>query len=126
MGFQNGDELRQAYADARFVVVPSVWYEVFGLIVLEAYAAGKPVVVSQIGGLAELVIEGETGLAASAGNVDELAEKMAALWDSPLLCAEMGRAGRAWAEEEFAPELHYSRIMQAYEKAKALSAEKKR
>ncbi|HTK05153.1 MAG TPA: glycosyltransferase family 4 protein [Candidatus Eisenbacteria bacterium] len=126
LGFQGGDALRQAYAGARFIVVPSVWYEVFGLIVLEAYAAGKPVVASQIGGLAELVIEGETGLAASAGNVDELAEKIAALWDSPLLCAEMGRAGRAWVEEEFAPELHYSRIMQAYEKAKELAkADKK-
>lgn len=114
LGFQNGDALRKAYAGARFVVVPSIWYEVFGLIALEAYAAGKPVIVSQIGGLAELVKEGETGLAASAGDVDEWAEKIAALWDTPLLCDEMGRAGRAWVEREFAPDLHYDRIMKVY------------
>ena len=123
-GFQTGDALREEYAGARFVVVPSVWYEVFGLIVLEAYAAGKPVVASQIGGLAELVREGETGLAASAADVGDLAEKVAALWDSPLLCAEMGRAGRAWVEQEFAPELHYKRIMDVYSKAKAMAGKK--
>lgn len=118
-GHRTGDELRKEYLGARFVVVPSVWYEVFGLIVLEAYASGKPVVVSQIGGLAELVREGETGLAASAGDVDDLAEKVAALWDSPLLCAEMGRAGRAWIERDFTPELHYERLVEVYGKVKS-------
>jgi len=117
LGFREGEDLRRLYAGARFVAVPSIWYEVFGLIALEAYAAGKPVIASQLGGLAELVKEGETGLCASAGNVDEWAEKVAALWDSPLLCADMGRAGRAWVESEFTPEQHYSRIMQVYERA---------
>lgn len=113
-GFRGGDDLKREYAGARFVVIPSVWYEVFGLIALEAYAAGKPVVATQIGGLAELVRDGETGLTASAGDAGDLAEKMAALWDTPPLCADMGRVGRAWAEDEFAPEAHYRRMMDAY------------
>lgn len=116
-GFRAGEDLRREYAGARFVVIPSVWYEVFGLIALEAYAAGKPVVATQIGGLAELVRDGETGLTASVGDAADLAEKMAALWDTPPLCADMGRVARAWVQDEFAPETHYRRIMEVYERA---------
>lgn len=114
VGFKTGDDLRKEYARARFVVVPSVWYEVFGLIVLEAYAAGKPVLASQIGGLAELVKDGETGIQSSAGDVDDLASKLGALWDAPNDCIELGRLARAWVQQEFTPDLHYDRILAVY------------
>jgi glycosyltransferase involved in cell wall biosynthesis len=117
-GFKKGDALAQEYAGARFVVVPSVWYEVAGLIVLEAYAAGKPVIASQIGGLSELIREGETGLFASAGDAAGLAEKMSALWDTPQVSKEMGLTARAWVEKEFTPDLHYRRIMEVYNRVK--------
>ncbi len=113
-GWMSGGDLRTEYAGARFLAVPSVWYEAFGLIVLEAYAAGKPVVASNIGGLGELVRHGETGLLASAGNAKDLAEKMGALWDAPEAAADMGFAGRAWVESDFTPEEHYRRIMEVY------------
>lgn len=118
VGFKKGDDLEREYAGARFVVVPSVWYEVAGLIALEAYASGKPVIASQIGGLAELVKEGETGLFTSAGDADNLTEQMKTLWENQDLCEEMGRAGRAWVEKEFTPDLHYKRIMEVYESVK--------
>ncbi len=117
-GFLEGDALRAEYAGARFVVVPSIWYEVFGLIVLEAYAAGKPVIASQIGGLPELVKDGETGLYATAGDAEDLAKQMQLLWSDPASAARMGRAGRAWVESEFAPKQHYRRLMDAYAVAK--------
>lgn len=113
-GFKSGAELAAEYAGARFVVVPSVWYEVFGLIALEAYAAGKPVVASQIGGLAELVKDGETGVLAGAGDADELARVMGDLWRQPEKCAAMGRAGRSWVEADFGPEKHYQGLMEIY------------
>jgi len=113
-GWMSGEVLRAEYADARFVVVPSEWYEVFGLIVLEAYAAGKPVIASQIGGLAELVKDGETGLHASAGDEKDLATNIYSLWTDPVAGESMGRAGRAWVEAEFSPEEHYRRIMEVY------------
>lgn len=117
-GWLSGDELRAEYAAARFVVIPSVWYEVFGLIALEAYASGKPVIATQMGGLAELVKDGETGHFASAGDADDLASKMSALWRDPALAADMGRLGRHWVEQEFSPDEHYKAIMAAYAKAK--------
>lgn len=124
-GFVGGGPLRQEYARARFVVVPSVWYEVFGLVVLEAYASGKPVIATQIGGLSEMVKDGETGLYATAGDHKDLVEQMRLLWDGPALAAEMGLAGRAWVEKDFTPQAHYKGIMNAYAKAKTI-AEKKR
>lgn len=118
LGFKQGAELENAYAGAAFTVVPSVWYEVAGLVALESYAHGKPVIASQIGGLAEAVVDGETGLYVSAGDVDDLAEQMSRLWSDPAAAQEMGRAGRATVEKENNPETHAGKILWAYELAK--------
>lgn len=125
-GFQEGAALKALYAGARFLVVPSLWYEVFGLIVLEAYAAGKPVIASQIGGLGELVQDGETGVLVSAGDVEDLAEQMSDLWAEPATCGVMGRAGRAWVEKEFTPGQHYDRIIEVYNDAARHCSEESR
>jgi glycosyltransferase involved in cell wall biosynthesis len=121
-GFKSGEELRREYARARYLVVPSVWYEVFGLIALEAYASGKPVIASQLGGLAEMVKDGETGLYATAGDADDLAEQMMMLWDEPDTAIDMGRAGRAWVERDFTPAKQYDAIIKVYESAKREAA----
>ncbi|MDD5251660.1 MAG: glycosyltransferase [Patescibacteria group bacterium] len=118
-GFKSGAALAAEYAGARFVVMPSIWYEVFGLTALEAYAAGKPVVASEIGGLAELVRPGETGVPVSAGDAGGLAEVMDGLWHDADWCKRMGLAGRAWAETEFTPERHYEQVMAVYRAAGA-------
>lgn len=122
VGAKSGDALRAEYAGARFVVVPSVWYEVFGLVVLEAYASGKPVIASQIGGLAEMVKEGETGLGFSAGDDADLAEQIARLWPATSLAGRMGEAGRMWVEHAFTPEKHYAALGEVYAKAKQEAA----
>lgn len=113
-GYKKGEALEREYAGARFLVIPSVWYEVAGLIALEAYAAGKPIIASQIGGLAELVKEGETGLFASAGDADGLAARMAELWDNQPRCEEMGHTARRWIETDFTPDRHYKAVMEVY------------
>lgn len=120
VGFKDGDALRAEYAGARFVVVPSVWYEVFGLIVLEAYAAGKPVIVSQMGGLPELVIEKETGVCTSAGKPEELAERMRDLWTHPDMCVAMGEAAREHVELDYSSERYYQLIMGVYDEVRQM------
>jgi len=114
VGWRSGEELKAEYGRARFVVVPSVWYEVFGLTVFEAYAAGKPVIATQIGALGEIVRHDETGKLVSAGDAEGLARAMKALWRSPQRCTLMGRNGRNWIAREFSPEIHYARIMDVY------------
>ncbi|MBU1029409.1 glycosyltransferase, partial [Patescibacteria group bacterium] len=113
-GYLSGEALRHEYRHARFVVVPSVCYEVFGLSVLEAYASGKPVVASRLGGLSEVVREGETGFLVSVSDPEDLAERMEVLWNSPDKVQSMGQQARHLAETDYAPEVHYRRIMAVY------------
>jgi glycosyltransferase involved in cell wall biosynthesis len=64
-----------AYVDADVVVLPSR-YETFSMTVLEAYACGKPVIASNVGGLRDLVIDKETGILVEPGNVNELSRAL--------------------------------------------------
>ncbi|MFH1046807.1 MAG: glycosyltransferase family 4 protein [Patescibacteria group bacterium] len=114
-GYLSGEALHQEITRAKFVVAPSVCYEVFGLSVLEAYASGKPVIASQMGGLGEIVRDGETGLLFSAGDVEDLADRLDVLWRSPDLVRTMGRRARRMVEAEYGAPEHYHRIMSVYE-----------
>jgi len=117
-GPKYGEHLLAEYAGARFVVSPSVCYEVAGLAPLEAYAAGKPVIASRIGGLQEMVNESQTGYTFRPGDDAELSEQMARLWHSPVMANRMGAAGRMWVETSFTPQKHYDGVMAAYAQAK--------
>jgi glycosyltransferase involved in cell wall biosynthesis len=116
VGFQSGRGLHDLIRGSRCVVVPSEWHETFGLVVLEAYALGKPVIASRMGGIPEVVREGETGLLFEAGNVQELAGAMKRMWTRPAEAAEMGRAGRMLAEGMFGRDRHCEQILSLYRK----------
>jgi len=80
---------------------PSLWHEPFGLPVIEAMAAGVPVVASRGGAFPETVVDGETGLLVDRGDVDGLANALITLLGDPEVRREMGRAARHRAEEVF-------------------------
>ncbi|HEY0583876.1 MAG TPA: glycosyltransferase, partial [Chloroflexota bacterium] len=73
--------------------MPSIW-EGFGLVLLEAMAAGRPIVASRVATIPEVVLDGQTGLLVPAGDSLALAEALAQLADQPALAARMGEAGR--------------------------------
>jgi glycosyltransferase involved in cell wall biosynthesis len=78
--------------------------EPFGLSVLEAQAAGLPVVAFRSGATAEIVCDGETGLLAAEGDVDELADRLAQIADDADARTRMGTAARRRVEREFSPD----------------------
>jgi glycosyltransferase involved in cell wall biosynthesis len=84
-------------------ILPSL-YEGLGVAVLEAMAAGKPVIASRVGGLPELVADGETGLLVAPKNVEGLAEAIARLADDESLARAMGKKGAALARANFSLE----------------------
>jgi glycosyltransferase involved in cell wall biosynthesis len=94
-------------------VLPSL-YEGLGVAALEAMAAGKPVVASRVGGLAELVNDCETGLLVAPGNAQELAAAMAKLIRDSDLRAAFGRKGAARVREEFTMEQMAKRTEACY------------
>ena len=110
-------ELRKFYGKARFLVVPSIWFEGCPMVILEAMGWGIPVIASRIGGLPEIVEDGKTGFLFEPGNVEDLADKMNRLWNDPDLCAKMGLAARKKAAEEYSEEIYYRRLMDVYQKA---------
>lgn len=75
-------------------IVPSIWPDPCPTVAMEAMAVGKPVIASRIGGLPEIVADGETGIVVSPRDSDELRAAIAALVDDPALAARMGAAGR--------------------------------
>ena len=115
-GYLTGQALNNALAQARFTVLPSEWYENFPFSILESLAAGKPVIASRIGGIPELIDDGEDGLLFSPGDADELADCLCRLWDAPEETRQMGLNGRRKVLTQYTPENHYHRLYPLYKK----------
>jgi glycosyltransferase involved in cell wall biosynthesis len=114
-GHLSGTELHDTIRAARAVVLPSEWYENAPVSVLEAYAMGKPVIGARIGGIPELIRDGDTGLSFSSGDVANLAAVLAdfsSRRDSEL--EAMGRSGRQWVAQDFTAEMYQQRMLAAY------------
>lgn len=114
LGAQWGPELDAVLQKARFVVVPSVWHENFPYVILQAFAAGKPVVGSDRGGIPELVKDGRRGSIYPAGDDTALAVAIAARWRETSGTAEMGRAAKKYVDEEFNDQRFYSELLDVY------------
>jgi glycosyltransferase involved in cell wall biosynthesis len=107
--------LRNYIAGAAFSLVPSTWYENQPAVVLEAYAMGKPVIGSRIGGIPELIDDGHTGLLATAGDAGDLREKIQFLLERPSLAEEWGANGKLKLQAGFSRAAHYDRLMSIYD-----------
>lgn len=110
------DVLKQI-SRASFLVFPSIWYETFGLTLLEAMASGRPVLASDLGGRREIVREGETGLLFEAGNPEDLRRKALWLIEHPAECERMGQRAREVCRDMYTPEVNYRQLMGIYEAA---------
>ena len=119
-GFLSKAELMHLIKGAKFLVWPSEgWYENFGLVAIEAFACGVPVIASRIGAMAEIVEDGRTGLLFEPGDPEDLAEKVAWAWAHPEEMAEMGQEARREYEAKYTAERNYEMLMAIYERAMA-------
>lgn len=108
---------QEVYAQMRrawLLVLPSRYFETFGRVVVEAFAAGTPVVASDHGALAELIIPGETGMLVKAANSEDLAATLQALLNEPARLRVMGRAARRVYEQRFTAEQGYRQLLAIY------------
>ncbi len=117
LGWCDQAAMREIYTACDICVVPSIWDEPFGLVAVEAMAAGRPVVASRVGGLQHVPVEEETGLLFTRKNEFELATCLRRLLDDDALRRRMGDAGRMRAEADFdwrvVVEKHYPPIFKA-------------
>jgi glycosyltransferase involved in cell wall biosynthesis len=93
-GFVPDDELRTLLHTATCVVIPSL-YEPFGIVALEAMAAGAPTIVARTGGLAEIVAGTNAGLLFEPGNADDLADRIEQVLTDASVATGLQEAARA-------------------------------
>ena len=116
-GFHAADELQACLRQAAYLVIPSTGIESFGLVAIEAFAAGTPVIASAHGGLQEIVVHGKTGLLVESGNSEALARAIAFAEDHPAEMKIMGRAARQAYLSRYTPEINYRLLMTIYREA---------
>jgi len=116
------NQVQRFYSNSRITVLPSICFEGFPMVLLEAMMNVRPVVASRIGGIPEIVEEGRIGLLFEPGNSKELAQKIKYLWDNPALCHQMGERARQKAIQAYSSEQHYKKLLRVYENAMQLSA----
>ncbi len=104
----------EALRRSLFAVAPSLLPESFGIVALEAAAAGKPAIASDIGGLSDIVADGETGLLVPAGDGGALRAALQRLCDDDGLRARMGEAAARRASKLFSPDAVVPQFEAAY------------
>jgi glycosyltransferase involved in cell wall biosynthesis len=119
LGNVDPSEVTAIVRRARFCVVPSVWPEIFGLVVIQAFACGKPVLAFDIGGPGELVAHEQTGLKVPCGDVDRLAKEIDRLCSDDGLVDRLGAAARQDYLTRFTPEANIHELMKIYSSARS-------
>lgn len=117
LGLRSKAECSELTARSAAVVAPSTWMETFGLVVVEAMAAGVPAVAAGHGSFVELVEDGVTGLLHRPGDPDSLAaclRRIVATYETNRI---MGKAGRCRYEQDFTPAAGLERLVAGYEAA---------
>lgn len=117
LGFKTGAELEGLIRGCVCSITPSIWYETFGLTLLETFKYGRPVIASRLGGMTEVVENGRDGLLFESGNHRQLREHMLWMWNNRQQVVEMGSEGRTKAELKFGAENHYEKIKAVYRKS---------
>ncbi|MCZ6886072.1 MAG: glycosyltransferase family 4 protein [Alphaproteobacteria bacterium] len=102
---------------AAFLIMPSEWYETFGLVIVVAFATALPIIASRLGAMSEIIEDGDTGLLFEPGDAADLAAKVGWAADNPSEMRRMGEnAGRVY-EGLYTPEVNYRQPMEIYDEA---------
>ena len=110
---------------ARFLVWPSEGYnETFGLVAIEAFACGTPVIAAGMGAMKEIVADHWTGLHFTPGDPNDLASKVSWAWSHPTEMEAMGGAARSEYKAKYTAEINYQLLMEIYSRARGATARK--
>lgn len=104
------------YASADAVIVPSVWFETFCLVGIEAYAHMTPVIATRVGGIKDWCVDGETGLLVDVFDEVALADRIDRLLGDPDLRRRLGQNGFLRARELYSEQVYFERLHALYQK----------
>lgn len=116
LGYQNQDSIHKYITNSRFVVIPSIWNENCPYSVLEAMEIGKPIVASRMGGIPELIADGENGYLYKADDINELKEKLTLLLNDYEKVNSFAQKSRELYESYYSPDSYYNELIKIYNK----------
>ena len=118
LGHVAEEKFHELMSGARFLILPSLCYENFPRIAVEALSYGLPVVASRLGSLVEVIDDGVTGRLFEPGDGESLAQAVRELFGNAAL-GEKRKAARAKFEEAYSPQKNYDKLLEIYERALA-------
>lgn len=114
IGQLDHSDLINKIKDCLALVFPCLWYEGMPMIIIEAFACGKPVIASNLGAMAEVIANGKTGLVFKPGNARDLAVKINWAIDHPERMQQMEINARKEFEEKYTAEINYKMLMNIF------------
>ena len=118
VGPKSRAETAEMMGNARVLVFPSQWYETFGRVAMESFAAGTPVIASRLGAMAEVCENGQAGMLFETGNAADLAEKLRWVFDHPAEAKAMRPIARQVFETKYTMPPNYRVLIETYQIAK--------
>jgi glycosyltransferase involved in cell wall biosynthesis len=119
LGWVENHEVLELMGSARFLLLPTEWFEGHPRTVVEAFARGLPIIASRIGAMEETIEDGVSGLLFTPGDTSDLVEKIRWAMDHRDKMSEIGAHGRAIYERLYTPEANYLKLLEVYRYAKA-------
>ncbi len=114
LGYLNQEQIRNYIKKAKFVVVPSIWYENCPYSILETMEIGKPIIGSKIGGIPELIENNKNGFLYKYDDIKELEKNMKKLFDNKQLVDMQSKKSRELFEQNYIEEIYYNKIIKIY------------
>ena len=111
-------ETQKILARACLLILPSLWFEGFPMVIREAFALGVPVAASRLGSMPDIVTDGKDGVFFTPGDAGDLLERISSIWRKPEALAVMAENARKTFEERYTAERNYEALMEIYGAAK--------
>ena len=115
LGFKTGSDLNNEYKNCIATIMPSIWFEAFGLTIAESYIFGKPVIGCNVGAVPEVIDDGKTGIIIEPGNIDDMSTAINKLYLNNDIVKKMGEKGRTKTEKLYTSQKHYDDLVEIYE-----------
>jgi glycosyltransferase involved in cell wall biosynthesis len=114
LGHQSSERVLEIVGGAKFLLLPSLWYEGLPKIIVEAFSKGTPVVASNLGAMTELIEHERNGMLFTPGDSAALAAAVRTVHEDSTTLTRMRKAARDEFEEKFTAEANYKLLMAAY------------
>jgi glycosyltransferase involved in cell wall biosynthesis len=121
IGRLDAEAIKQEMSNAAMLVVPSTWYEGLPMTIVEAYAAGLPVIASRLGSLAEIVVDGETGFHFEPNSPSDLCRAVQRLNGHSDVLADLSSRCIGYSQKQFSAKANLERLIEIYRDAIAMS-----